>query len=218
MTLMSAYRMKASMRLKDDYLNKAQRQAGPKGAIRSDFEEIFKLQTIQRCFKACGSFSSFFNARNDTRYLKYIKGTATASWRARLREDGRFPLFSAKFRLNTVCWKKIIRQPMRALILVPPGSGERLTPPDAEETRQTGGGFSQLCRCWRFPYYWLDTFGFFKRRHFQHALSYPDTMRHAAMRCGERSKHGSQMHFSHEDAILGSGGGIWNARFHLQWD
>ncbi|MCB0357058.1 MAG: hypothetical protein KDD40_08630 [Bdellovibrionales bacterium] len=30
---------------------------------------------VQRCFKACGSFASFYNMRQDTRYLKYLKGT-----------------------------------------------------------------------------------------------------------------------------------------------
>lgn len=42
---------------------------------RDKFEEIFNLQVIQRCFKACGSFSSFYNNRADTRYLKYISST-----------------------------------------------------------------------------------------------------------------------------------------------
>ena len=61
--------------IKNDYFTKA-RAFGPKGVIRDDFEDIFNLQTIQRCFKACGSFASFFNSRQDTRYLKYLKGTA----------------------------------------------------------------------------------------------------------------------------------------------
>ncbi len=39
------------------------------------FFDIYELQTIQRCFKACGSFASFFNAREDRRYLKYISKT-----------------------------------------------------------------------------------------------------------------------------------------------
>ncbi len=78
--------------IKKDYLDKAM-QSGPKGVIRPDFEEIFRLQTIQRCFKACGSFASFLNMRNDTRYLKYIKHTANLVSRT-LVEDGRYPLFS----------------------------------------------------------------------------------------------------------------------------
>jgi len=78
--------------IKQDYVDKAKHN-GPKGVIRPDFEEMFKLQIIQRCFKACGSFSSFYNARNDTRYLKYIKHTAGLVART-LEDDGRFPLMT----------------------------------------------------------------------------------------------------------------------------
>lgn len=39
------------------------------------FHLYFELQSVQRCFKACGSFASFFNTRRDTRYLKYIAPT-----------------------------------------------------------------------------------------------------------------------------------------------
>ncbi len=42
---------------------------------RSEFDHVYEIQTIQRCFKACGSFSSFYNMRQDTRYLKYIHNT-----------------------------------------------------------------------------------------------------------------------------------------------
>ncbi len=42
---------------------------------RNSFYEIFRIQMIQRCFKACGSFASFFNMREDTRYLKYLTPT-----------------------------------------------------------------------------------------------------------------------------------------------
>ncbi|MCB0350244.1 MAG: phosphotransferase [Bdellovibrionales bacterium] len=42
---------------------------------RDQFHSIFRLQMIQRCFKAAGSFSSFYNMREDTRYLKYLKPT-----------------------------------------------------------------------------------------------------------------------------------------------
>lgn len=79
--------------IKEDYKQKA-RQAGPKDAIRSDFEEIFKLQTIQRCFKACGSFASFLNMRNDTRYLKYIKHTAQLV-AGTLQDHGGYPLMTS---------------------------------------------------------------------------------------------------------------------------
>ena len=39
------------------------------------FIEVYEIQSIQRCFKACGSFASFFNLRQDKRYLKYLPGT-----------------------------------------------------------------------------------------------------------------------------------------------
>lgn len=39
------------------------------------FDEVYEIQSIQRCFKACGSFSSFLNMRGDRRYLKYIGPT-----------------------------------------------------------------------------------------------------------------------------------------------
>ena len=39
------------------------------------FMRIYEIQTIQRSFKACGSFASFYNLRNDTRYLKYLPQT-----------------------------------------------------------------------------------------------------------------------------------------------
>ncbi len=42
---------------------------------RAEFQAVFKLQMLQRCFKACGSFSSFYNMREDLRYLKYLKPT-----------------------------------------------------------------------------------------------------------------------------------------------
>lgn len=39
------------------------------------FQEIYEMQSVQRCFKACGSFASFYNLRQDTRYLKYLVPT-----------------------------------------------------------------------------------------------------------------------------------------------
>lgn len=39
------------------------------------FSHILSLQVIQRCFKACGSFASFYQTRGDTRYLKYLLPT-----------------------------------------------------------------------------------------------------------------------------------------------
>ena len=42
---------------------------------RDSFNHVFELQTVQRCFKACGSFASFNMLRQDTRYLKYLAPT-----------------------------------------------------------------------------------------------------------------------------------------------
>lgn len=58
----------------NDYLGKAKSHL-PKNFDLSHFNEIFELQTIQRCFKACGSFSSFYNSRKDLRYLKHVHPT-----------------------------------------------------------------------------------------------------------------------------------------------
>lgn len=58
----------------NDYLYKA-KPYFPKNFSREQFDLIYELQAVQRCFKACGSFSSFYNLRNDTRYLKYISHT-----------------------------------------------------------------------------------------------------------------------------------------------
>ncbi len=63
-----------SKTLLDYYLGRAKEYL-PKDFSRSHFDEIYEVQTIQRCFKACGSFSSFYNQRQDTRYLKYISQT-----------------------------------------------------------------------------------------------------------------------------------------------
>lgn len=81
--------------IKNDYINKARDCEGQQ-VINSDFEEIFTVQTIQRCFKACGSFTSFYNSRNDTRYLKYIRATAQTVAQA-LKSDGRFQLMKSLF-------------------------------------------------------------------------------------------------------------------------
>lgn len=61
-------------RLTDYYLEKA-RPYLSKDLSRSYFDEIYELQTVQRCFKACGSFASFYMTRNDKRYLKYLTHT-----------------------------------------------------------------------------------------------------------------------------------------------
>ena len=45
------------------------------GYSKDEFYETYELQSLQRCFKACGSFASFMNLRNDKRYLKYLRPT-----------------------------------------------------------------------------------------------------------------------------------------------
>jgi hypothetical protein len=61
------------------------------GARLSDeFREIFELQAVQRCFKACGSFASFWNLRSDRRYLKYLRPTL-ARVEAALKKSGSCP-------------------------------------------------------------------------------------------------------------------------------
>lgn len=42
---------------------------------RKDFIRIFDLMSIQRNFKAIGSFASFYSKRGDVRYLKFIGNT-----------------------------------------------------------------------------------------------------------------------------------------------
>lgn len=63
-----------SNKLLDYYLAQA-KPFLPLSFSRSNFDTIYEVQTIQRCFKACGSFASFYMARKDTRYLKYISHT-----------------------------------------------------------------------------------------------------------------------------------------------
>ncbi|MCB0412018.1 MAG: hypothetical protein KDD22_05795, partial [Bdellovibrionales bacterium] len=57
----------------EDYLMKAS-EFNNNISLES-FRKIFSIQTIQRCFKACGSFASFYNLRKDLRYLKYLQPT-----------------------------------------------------------------------------------------------------------------------------------------------
>lgn len=56
------------------YLEKSKEYL-PKDFSRAHFDEIYELQSIQRCFKACGSFASFYHQRGDKRYLKYLSET-----------------------------------------------------------------------------------------------------------------------------------------------
>jgi len=65
---------KMTTTLLDYYLEK-RKDVGEKPVDREHFDLVYDLQSIQRCLKACGSFASFFNSRQDTRYLKYLRPT-----------------------------------------------------------------------------------------------------------------------------------------------
>jgi len=56
------------------YLEQAKPFLG-KNFSKDAFDNIYSVQSIQRCFKACGSFASFYQQREDRRYLKYLSGT-----------------------------------------------------------------------------------------------------------------------------------------------
>jgi len=58
-----------------------------KKITRDHFYFIYEIQSIQRCFKACGSFASFMNTRSDKRYLKYL----TPTLKRVMRSLGHFP-------------------------------------------------------------------------------------------------------------------------------
>jgi NDP-sugar pyrophosphorylase family protein len=99
---------------------------------------------------------------------------------------------------------------MRALILSA-GLGERLRPLTAARAKPAIEFLNMPMLA--FPYYWLNTLGLKAVTFNTHYL--PDSVRRAAMHVVEPYV---QLHFNHEENILGSGGGIWNARFELQGD
>ena len=53
------------------YLEKS-KEFLPANFSKQHFDEIYELQSLQRCFKACGSFASFYYQRGDHRYLNYL--------------------------------------------------------------------------------------------------------------------------------------------------
>jgi len=61
----------------DYYLDKAKADHGAQYDM-DEFLHCMQIQRVQRCFKACGSFSSFYNNREDRRYLHYIQPTLAA--------------------------------------------------------------------------------------------------------------------------------------------
>lgn len=99
---------------------------------------------------------------------------------------------------------------MRGLILAA-GLGERLRPLTARRAKPAIEFLNTPMLA--FPYYWLRSMGLTELTFNTHHL--PETVRQAAMHVVDP---GMPMHFTHEPQILGSGGGIWNARFHLQGD
>jgi aminoglycoside/choline kinase family phosphotransferase len=76
----------------EDYLIKASDYL-PENFSREHFHHIYEIQSVQRCFKACGSFSSFYMQRKDTRYLKYIGPTLRRVLKS-LNEFPKYKIFS----------------------------------------------------------------------------------------------------------------------------
>jgi mannose-1-phosphate guanylyltransferase len=99
---------------------------------------------------------------------------------------------------------------MRVIILSA-GLGERLRPLTLKRAKPAIEFLNMPMLA--FPYFWLDTLGLSDVVFNTHYL--PESVRKAAMHVVNPN---TQLHFSHEDEILGSGGGIWNARFQLQGD
>lgn len=99
---------------------------------------------------------------------------------------------------------------MRGLILSA-GLGERLRPLTLKKAKPAIE-FLNIPML-GFPYYWLNTVGLSQLVFNTHYL--PETVRHAAMHVIDPRL---PLHFSHESTILGSGGGIWNARPLLEGD
>jgi len=99
---------------------------------------------------------------------------------------------------------------MRGLILSA-GLGERLRPFTLKKAKPAIE-FLNIPML-GFPYYWLNTLGLNQLVFNTHYL--PESVRHAAMHVIDPAM---PLHFSHETAILGSGGGIWNARPLLEGD
>lgn len=72
------------------------------------FKKNYQLQALQRPLKACGSFSSFYNQKQDQRYLKYIQPTLERT-NALMKHVEGFPalkLLFTEFKLHTLDTEK----------------------------------------------------------------------------------------------------------------
>ncbi len=141
-------------------------------------------------------------------YLKYIKNTIHLVAHA-IDEHGQLPLLARVLKGDGFT-RTQLRRVMRGLILSA-GLGERLRP--LTMTRAKPSLEFLNVPMLAFPYFWLNTLGLTDLTLNTHHL--PDSIRAAALHVADPAIH---LHFTHEPAILGSGGGIWNARFHLQGD
>ena len=77
-------------KLVDYYIDRWEARSG-KSVDRTEFLRVFDLMSIQRNFKAIGSFASFQNRRGNATYLKYIGNTFENIRRTLLR----YPQYSA---------------------------------------------------------------------------------------------------------------------------
>ena len=60
---------------------------------REHFDYVYEVQSLQRCFKACGSFASFYHQRGDKRYLKYLAPTLKRVFKS-LNQFPQYKVFS----------------------------------------------------------------------------------------------------------------------------
>ncbi len=65
----------------------------PNNFSKEHFDKIYEIQSLQRCFKACGSFASFYHQRGDKRYLKYLSPTLKRVFKC-LNQFPQYRLFS----------------------------------------------------------------------------------------------------------------------------
>jgi N-acetylmuramate 1-kinase len=76
------------------------------GLSNDEFQHFFDLQTIQRCFKACGSFASFKVTRDDNRYLDYIRPTLSRVL-TQLESNAQLPLLHQVLKDSQEAWESL---------------------------------------------------------------------------------------------------------------